>query len=352
MPKITLSKTSEKSKTTKAAKAAKSSKSSKTSKTAASVKSIIKRLFPALGVLLALFVQIALPNDTQHPAAKQNYYEHFLFILFGAALLFFVLSIFIKKLREPLNQKGPFLLGASGILIAINLATAKFALLPVIFFPSYDNILAVFAEQTALLLKCVWYSFRLLILGVFWGVITGFITGIFLGFSKKVYYWINPYIKLIGPIPATAWIPLVLTTFSTPFGASVFIIALAVWFPVQLMTSSGIQNTSRVYFEVGRTLGAGTFFQIFKIAVPAALPNIFQGIFNGICAAFIALMTAEMFGAKYGIGWYISYQKAMMMYSGVYAGLILIAVFCTLIITSLFKVRKRMLGWQKGLIKW
>ena len=96
----------------------------------------------------------------------------------------------------------------------------------------------------------------------------------------------------------------------------------------------------------------GTFFQVFKIAVPAALPNIFQGVFNGICAAFIALMTAEMFGAKYGIGWYISYQKAMMMYSGVYAGLIMIAVFCTVIISSLFKVRKRVLGWQKGLIKW
>ena len=216
----------------------------------------------------------------------------------------------------------------------------------------HNNILAIFLEQTSLLAKCVWYSFKLLILGVFWGILVGFFTGVCLGFSQKVYYWINPYIKLIGPIPATAWIPLVLTTFPTTFGASVFIIALAVWFPVQLMTSSGIQNTSKVYFEVGKTLGAGTFFQVFKIAVPAALPNIFQGVFNGICAAFIALMTAEMFGAKYGIGWYISYQKAMMMYAGVYAGLILIAVFCTVIITSLFKVRKRLLSWQKGLIKW
>ncbi|MBP5753922.1 MAG: ABC transporter permease subunit, partial [Treponema sp.] len=272
--------------------------------------------------------------------------------LLGIALLFFILSFIFKNIRDGLVEKGPFLLGASGLVIVINLVTAKFALLPVIFFPSYNNILAIFMEQTSLLLKCIWYSFKLLLLGVFWGILVGFITGVCLGFSKKVYYWINPYIKLIGPIPATAWIPLVLTTFPTPFGASVFIIALAVWFPVQLMTSSGIQNTSKVYFEVGKTLGAGTFFQVFKIAVPAALPNIFQGVFNGICAAFIALMTAEMFGAKYGIGWYISYQKAMMMYAGVYAGLILIAVFCTVIITSLFKIRKRVLGWQKGLIKW
>ena len=316
------------------------------------INSLVNRIFPVLGLLAALAVHNIIPNSRLHPAAKTSYYNILLLILLGLAALFFALSFFVKSIRTSLAVKGPFLLGTAGLVIIINLITAKYALLPVIFFPSYDNILAVFIEQAALLGKCIWYSFRLLLLGVFWGVLIGFITGVLLGFSKKVYYWINPYIKLIGPIPATAWIPLVLTTFPTPFGASVFIIALAVWFPVQLMTSSGIQNTSKVYFEVGKTLGARTFFQVFRIAVPAALPNIFQGTFNGICAAFIALMTAEMFGAKYGIGWYISYQKAMMLYSGVYAGLLMIAVFCTVIITALFKVRKRLLSWQKGLIKW
>lgn len=316
------------------------------------IRNLLRRAFPILGILLAFLVQALIPDDSAHPSATKHYYNFLLYILLAFTVFLFVISFFAKKTRDSLTEKGPFFFGAAILVIIINLITAKFALLPVIFFPTYDNVLAVFIEQTPLLLKCIWYSFRLLILGVFWGVLTGFITGVFLGFSKKVYYWINPYIKLIGPIPATAWIPLVLTTFPTPFGASVFIIALAVWFPVQLMTSSGIQNTSRVYFEVGKTLGAGTFFQVFKIAVPAALPNIFQGVFNGICAAFIALMTAEMFGAKYGIGWYISWQKAMMMYAGVYAGLIMIAVFCTVIITALFKVRKRLLGWQKGLIKW
>ena len=316
------------------------------------LKNVLFRAFPALGVLFALLVQTILPDSSLHPTAGRHYYNFLLYILLAVTLAFFALSFCIPKIREALVEKGAFFFGAGVLLSSLNLVTAKFALLPVIFFPTFDNILAVFVEQTGLLLKCIGFSFRLLILGVIWGTIAGFITGVCLGFSKKVYYWINPYIKLIGPIPATAWIPLVLTTFPTPLGASIFIIALSVWFPVQLMTSSGIQNTSKVYFEVGRTLGAGTFFQIFKIAVPAALPNIFQGVFNGICAAFIALMTAEMFGAKYGIGWYISYQKAMMLYSGVYAGLLMIAVFCTVIITALFKIRSKVLNWQKGLIKW
>ena len=45
-------------------------------------------------------------------------------------------------------------------------------------------------------------------------------------------------------------------------------------------------------------------------------------------------------------------KKEMMAYSNVYAGLIVIAVLFYLIITILFKVRDKVLTWQKGVIKW
>ena len=41
-----------------------------------------------------------------------------------------------------------------------------------------------------------------------------------------------------------------------------------------------------------------------------------------------------------------------MAYANVYAGLILIAISFFLIITGLFKIRGRILVWQKGVIKW
>jgi NitT/TauT family transport system permease protein len=63
-------------------------------------------------------------------------------------------------------------------------------------------------------------------------------------------------------------------------------------------------------------------------------------------------MTAEMLGVKFGIGWYINWQREMMAYANVYAGLIVIAVSFSLIITLMFRVRDRVLSWQKGVIKW
>ena len=80
--------------------------------------------------------------------------------------------------------------------------------------------------------------------------------------------------------------------------------------------------------------------------------NPILGLFNGTCSSFITLVTAEMLGAKYGIGWYINWQKEMMAYANVYAGLIIIAVTFFILITLLFKFRDHVLAWQKGVIKW
>ena len=207
-------------------------------------------------------------------------------------------------------------------------------------------------EQTDVLIKCILYSLRLLGLGIFFGALAGFATGICLGFSKTFSYWISPVIRILGPIPSTAWIPLVLISFPSAVSASAFLVGLAVWFPTTLMTSSGISNIQNSYFEISSTLGAKYFYQIFKVGIPAAMPNMFLGLFNGICSSFITLVTAEMIGAKYGIGWYINWQKEMLSYANVYAGLIIIAVLFSVLITLLFKVRDKFLIWQKGVIKW
>lgn len=314
-------------------------------------KSLIYRFLPLITILIAIGLEVLIPNHRTHPKTSFHFYRTLLWIMFAVFFLLFLISFFYTKIKISLEKVGAFYSGVIIFLTILNLITAKFALLPALLFPSFDNILSIFVEKKNLILKCVFYSFRLLGAGVFFGTLVGLLLGIALGFSRRTYYWINPIIKVIGPIPATAWIPIALTSFPTTFSASVFIIALAVWFPIVMMTSSGILNIPNSYFEVGKTLGTGKFYQVFKIGIPAALPSIFQGIFYGVCSAFIALMTAEMFGAKAGIGWYINMEKGMAEYKGVYAGLILITLFCNLILFIVFKIRDHFLKWQKGILK-
>lgn len=316
------------------------------------MKDLIKRLSPAAGGVLTLLLQVLIKNHRRHPDSNYPYFTYLLIVLLGIIIIAEIFSFFLKKTKSFLEINGLVISGGFILVSVLNILTAKTAALPVMLFPSFDNILSVFVESRALMVKCIFHSVKLLGSGILWGVGIGFLTGVGLGFSRRFNYWVNPLIKIIGPIPATAWIPIALVIFPGTFGASVFIIALSVWFPVLLLTSSGIQNVPNAYFEVGKTLGAGKLYQIFGIAIPAALPNIFQGLFFGICSSFIALMTAEMFGAKAGIGWFISMEKELAEFKGVYAGLILIAVFCSIILKLLFVIRDWALKWQKGLVKY
>src|SRR5437868_2504859 len=82
------------------------------------------------------------------------------------------------------------------------------------------------------------------------GMLAGLISGIAIGWSARVRYWGMPILKVIGPIPAVAWIPLALVIFSSPFVKAGAIIALAVWFPVTMLTASGISNVRVAYLDV------------------------------------------------------------------------------------------------------
>jgi NitT/TauT family transport system permease protein len=157
---------------------------------------------------------------------------------------------------------------------------------------------------------------------------------------------------VVGPVPATAWIPLAMVVSPSAMISAAALIALAVWFPVTMLTSSGVSNTRASYLDVARTLGASERYLIFRIAIPAALPTIFVGLFMGLGASFLTLVVAESVGVKSGLGWYVSWAQGWAEYGKVFAALVIMAAFFSTIMTLLFKLRDRVLVWQKGIIKW
>lgn len=252
--------------------------------------------------------------------------------------------------RKFLDHYGPWFI-AIGVWFALwELTTAKFGWLPKPFFSPPNGLLNVYVTEAPRLLICIGYTLRLWALGFLSGALVGYAAGVALGWSKRFAYWGMPILKLIGPVPATAWIPCTFYFFPTTFDASVFIVALASGIPVTILTSSGVASVDHAYYDVGRNLGAKPWYLISRIAIPASLPHTFVGLFMGLYYSFAVLVVAEMLGAKYGLGWYIQFETAYSGYANVYATLIIMAVLCAGIVKLLFVARDRLLGWQKGFI--
>lgn len=247
---------------------------------------------------------------------------------------------------------APWLLALALGISAWEVATAKLEWLPRPFFAPPQALIAVFFDDFPRLASSVAHSLGLLAYGYAIGAVTGFVTGVSIGWSRAVGYWLHPVLRLIGPLPATAWLPLAFFFFPSSFSASVFLIALATAFPVAVLTWSGVAGVNPAYYDVARTLGARPGFLILKVAIPAALPSVFVGLFMGLGASFSVLIVAEMMGVKAGLGWYLQWAQGWAAYSNMYAALLVMALMCSGLITLLFRLRDRLLAWQKGLLKW
>jgi NitT/TauT family transport system permease protein len=60
----------------------------------------------------------------------------------------------------------------------------------------------------------------------------------------------------------------------------------------------------------------------------------------------------EMLGVKAGLGWYLQWAQGWAAYANMYAALLIMAFLCSGLITALFRLRDRLLSWQKGLVRW
>ncbi|AYO83151.1 ABC transporter permease [Methylobacterium brachiatum] len=329
-----------------------------TAGTAPRSSTVVTRLpIPSWGILTAGFAWLVLAGATlELPEAGD--FPRTGFFAQGAGLVGLVLLPLglaagrLGTAGSRLRHWSPWLVALAVALLAWELVTAKFDLLPMPFFPPPQAILEVFLDDWPKLGGSTLNSLILLAGGYAFGASLGFVLGVAIGTFKAVGYWAHPVLRFVGPLPATAWLPLAFFVFPSSWSASTFLVALATGFPVTVLTWSGVAGVNKAYFDVARTLGASRAFLILRVAIPAALPHVFVGLFMGLGGSFAVLVVAEMLGVKSGLGWYLQWAQGWAAYANMYAALIVMALMCSSLITLLFRLRDRLLAWQKGLVQW
>lgn len=128
--------------------------------------------------------------------------------------------------------------------------------------------------------------------------------GILVGISRVAFKAFNPYFQLLKPVSPLAWLPIGLYLFRDSELTGVFIIAIASIWPTLNNTAFGVANVDSSYLDVSRTLGASRWRTIFKVIVPAALPNIISGLRISMGIAWLVIVAAEMLLGT-GLGYFI-----------------------------------------------
>ncbi|MGO5053337.1 ABC transporter permease [Lachnospiraceae bacterium LCP25S3_G4] len=164
------------------------------------------------------------------------------------------------------------------------------------------------------------------VLGSVVGVVLGFLTGR-IGCLKKL---VDPTVQALKAVPGIGYLPLGMVWFGVGEENTLFLISLAVFFPVYLNTQEGAARVPELYLRAGKMLGAKKASLFFTVVFPATFGQMAVGLRLAQGVAWAYLVLGEMTGVTKGIG-------AVMM-DGRMLGRVDIVIACMIVIAMAGKL--------------
>ena len=232
------------------------------------------------------------------------------------------------------------------LLILWESATAKFCSSPNNLFPSPQDVFAVYAGDSSMILAGIGSSLGLLALGFAWSLSLGIVLGILVGWNVRVREVLLPVVKVITPIPPLIYTPYAIALLPSFRAASTFIVFCAVFWGMFLRMIHSVAYMDRRMLDSILVMDVDPAALYFQILFPYCLPSVFSGLSMSLSAAFMVLISAEMIGGQVGVGWYVKYNTDFGNYTKVVAGIILVGILVTAINTGIKKARAAALPWR------
>ena len=140
------------------------------------------------------------------------------------------------------------------------------------------------------------------VLGLLLGASMGFVGGVILGESARLRGLLMPYVVISQVVPKLALAPLFIVWFG--FGAlpTVVMTALICFFPLLENTATCMQQVDANKLELFRLLRASPWQTLWRLKLPAGLPNIMAGLRVAVVLAWVGAVVGEFIGASRGLG--------------------------------------------------
>ncbi|MDA4130234.1 MAG: ABC transporter permease [Thaumarchaeota archaeon] len=176
------------------------------------------------------------------------------------------------------------------------------------------------------------------------GVPLGFLMGRYLVVDRFLEPWVTSWYS----IPAIAFVPLTMNWTGITWESAAITSFLVAVFSIIINVYSGVRHVSRQLEEPALAFGATESQLLYKVVLPASLPNIMVGLRLGITRAIEGVIIAEMVFTVVGLGGMIDGSADKLQLALSYA-LIGILVAITMVLNEAMKViNRRVVQWQEA----
>jgi sulfonate transport system permease protein len=186
------------------------------------------------------------------------------------------------------------------------------------------------------------------LLGLTVGGGLGLVLGLLTGSFRWAETLLDSSIQMVRNIPALALIPLVILWFGIDEVAKLFLIAVAVFFPIYINTFHGIKNVDPGLIEMGRTYGLSRWGLYRHIILPGAMSSILVGLRFALGLMWVILIVAETISAQAGIGYLTMNAREFLQTDVVLVGILLYALLGKLADVFAKSLERHWLRWHPG----
>jgi NitT/TauT family transport system permease protein len=214
-------------------------------------------------------------------------------------------------------------------------------------FPAPEAVLALFIAEIPAMTKGLGSSLVLLVSGFSLALVTAVPLGLVIGWRKRLFHAVNPFTKVLGPIPPIVYIPYAIALLPTFRCASIFVIFVGAFWPLFINTLNGVFNIPKGLIDAALVLNLKERTLLLRIILPGAMPAICTGGNLALVFSFILLTAAELIGASSGIGWYVKNYSDFADYQRVVVGILFIGVVVTVVTWGTERLERHLLRWRK-----
>ena len=201
--------------------------------------------------------------------------------------------------------------------------------------------------STTLYVDHLWVTLSETLLGFAFGTALAFALGIAVALSRRVEYFLYPFIVMFQAMPKVALAPLIIIWFGLGLSSKVVLAALVAFFPLMVNTIVGLRSADEDRVNLMRSLAASRLQIFWMLLLPNALPYIFAGLNTAIVLAVIAAIVGEFVGARAGIGYLILQANFALDLAAVFALLTLLGIIGVTLSLCIRAIEKRVCFWNR-----
>lgn len=207
---------------------------------------------------------------------------------------------------EPGSVRRVPLLALAGPAVIVGLwaALASLGIFPPSLFPHPGAVargVVLEARSGRLLDNAIASLFRVLS-GFLLAVALGVPAGLLLGHSARARQAFLPTVNFFRSLSPLAWIPFAILWLGIGDPPAIFLIFMAVFFPVVLSTSAAVASIPSIYFRVARDLGIEGQSLLREVTLPAIAPQVITTLRVTAGLAWLVVVAAEMIAGRDGLG--------------------------------------------------